>query len=92
MDHSIVEEWNLWVRTYYIPTVKRTASFLEYKVLTIIGDDDEHGKTFALQFTFENIDHFLSWSKEDINTISFESKNLFGDKCLSFKTLMQVEE
>jgi len=92
VDHSIVEEWNAWVRSFYIPTAKQTSSFLEHKILTILGDDDEHGKTFALQLTFEDLDHFLLWSKDDINAISYESKNLFGEKCLSFKTLMQVEE
>jgi hypothetical protein len=87
-----VEEWNAWVRSYYIPTVKATASCTDHKILTILGDEDEHGKTYALQFTFDDLDHFLLWSKDDINAISFESKSLFGEKCLSFKTLMKVEE
>ena len=58
VEQTIHEEWLEWMQQTHIPAYIATGLFLEYKLCRILGDDDEHGITYALQFLCPDLAHY----------------------------------
>lgn len=64
--------------------------FESFKMLKILGDHSETGVTFAVQYVAKNLDAFAKYQAEIMPLLLLEQKTLFEDKCVSFKTLMEI--
>jgi hypothetical protein len=50
IETTIQEEWLEWMKNVHIPDVLATECFESYRLTRILGDDDEHGVGFAIQY------------------------------------------
>ena len=49
-------EWLEWMKRVHIPEVMATGCFESYRITRILGDDDEHGVGFAVQYVSADMD------------------------------------
>jgi hypothetical protein len=75
-----------------IPAYMDTGLFLEYKFCRILGDDDEHGITYALQFISPDLKTFRIYQDLHARRLQQVQTERFPNKYVSFRTLMEVVE
>lgn len=90
VDLSVHEEWRQFMEEEYIPVMMGSGYFTSYKWLKILGDEQEDGISFAIQFVVEDLDTFLTYQNELMPSLSAKQKSLFEESCHSFKTLMEI--
>jgi hypothetical protein len=86
-DHS--EEWLKWMTEIHIPDVMATGKFTEYKISEIIEEENE-GRTFAIQYVSSSMATFQSYQKEDAKALQKDHTDRYKDKYVAFRTLMSI--
>lgn len=88
--HSISEEWLNWIRDEHIPDILATKCFTNAVVLHLIEADDEEGKTYAVQYHAESRALYNRYIEKYADAMRKEGLDKWGDKTISFRTLMQI--
>ena len=91
VESNIHLEWLEWMKTVHIPDVMATHCFESYRLTRIMGDDDEHGVGFAIQYVCPNIDIFNKYQAEHAKRLQKDHADRYANKYVSFRTLMQIE-
>jgi hypothetical protein len=90
VEESIHLEWLNWMKTVHIPEVMATGLFVENRMLKLISkQDDELGETYAIQYYAENLDKYFQYQNEFATELRQKTIELFGEKVLAFRTLME---
>jgi hypothetical protein len=92
IDAQIAEEWLDWMKTRHIPDVMATGKFESYRLLKIIGEEDEYGIGFAIQYIAPDIEHFEQYNKECAPSLQKEHTERYQGRYGAFRTLMEVLE
>ena len=50
VDFDIEAEWFDWMRESHIPKVMDTGQFVDFKIYRLLGDNENEGITYAVQF------------------------------------------
>ena len=90
VERSIEQPWLQWLVNDYAPGIIATNCFTKFTTLKLLELDDLDGSTYALQFfseSFENYERYLKNFAEDFAEKSFDK---WGQKMISFGTVMQV--
>lgn len=90
IDHDVHLDWMWWMKQIHIPDVMRTGYFTEYKLCRILGDDDEQGVTYAVQYFSPDMAAFKAYQDEHAPRLQREVAERFPNKYVAFRTLMQV--
>lgn len=91
VESNIHEEWVVWMKTVHIPDVLATQCFESYKLTRILGDDDEHGVGFAIQYIAPDIDTFNVYQSQHAKRLQKAHTDRYINKYVAFRTLMQIE-
>lgn len=89
VDHAILSEWLQWQKNVHIPDIMSTGLFREHHFFQLLEHEEEEGKTFVIQFitsTRINYDKYLTDFAPQLRKKSLEK---WGDKVISFRTLLQ---
>lgn len=86
---DFAEEWLRWMQDIHVPEVMATGKFESYKMSEII-EDDEQGRTFAIQYVSPNMDTFQSYQLDHAKSLQEEHTNKYKDKYVAFRTLMKI--
>ncbi len=84
-------EWLEWMISKHIPDVMATACFENYKLTRILGDDDEHGVGFAIQYIAPDMDTFQRYQTQFSAPLQKEHADRYTGKYAAFRTLMLIE-
>jgi hypothetical protein len=89
---EVVNEWREWMIDTFIPIIMKENGFIEYKLLRVLSDDEAEAISFALQFSVESLEHFITYQdgSKKLNSALLQQK--YGEKCLSFATLMEIHD
>lgn len=90
VDPAIMDEWVSWMKDRQIPAIMATGFFERYQFVRLLDVDESHGRTFALQLYATDraaCDHFATQAEPALQR---ESQQQWGEKSLSFGTLMEV--
>jgi hypothetical protein len=90
IETSIKDEWLSWMIEKHIPDVMATKLFESYKITQIMGDDDEHGVGFAVQYIALNMDDFNQYQSLHSKTLQAEHASRYENRYVAFRTLMEV--
>ena len=90
VEQTIHEEWLEWMKKNQIPAYVATGLFLEYKLCRILGDDDEHGVAYALQFLCPDQKTFQIYQTLHARRLQQIQAERFPNKYVTFRTLMEV--
>ena len=91
VDDSIHEEWLVWMKAVHIPDVLRTGMFRECRLCKILSEDDS-GTTYSFQYACDNMKMYEKYRDEFAPALRNHVTEKFGDKFVSFRTLLEVIE
>ena len=91
IESSLSEEWLEWMRSVHIPDVMATGCFESYKLTRILGDDDEHGVGFAIQYLATDMPSFEHYQHNFAQKLQKEHTERYQNRYVAFRTLMRVE-
>lgn len=87
---DFLDDWIAWASSDYIEMHMDSGVFKNCKVLRILGDDTEHGSSYAIQFVAPNIVEFQKFAGSTAIEILAKQKEFCGDKALGFSTIMEI--
>lgn len=90
IEQAVHEEWLQWMTDTFVPAYLDTGLFTEYKFCRILGDDDEHGITYALQFLSPDLSSFQIYQQLHARRLQNLHAERYPDRYVSFRTLMEV--
>ena len=89
--HPAIEEaWLAWLTEEQIPSILATRCFITATVARLLEVDETDGPTFTVQFTAESkalYNQYIEKYSARISKVSFEK---WGDRFISFRSVMQV--
>lgn len=89
VDHSVYEEWLQWQKDIHIPEIMGTGFFSEHRFYKLLEHDDDEGKIFVTQFIANTRQDYDTYIKEFSSILRNKSLEKWGDKVVSFRTLLQ---
>jgi hypothetical protein len=88
VDASIEKDWLEWMRTVHIPDIMNTRKFVDHKIFRLMNEVDA-GRTYAIQYFALDHTEIESYMREHAPRLRQEHIERFGDKALSFRTLLE---
>ncbi len=92
VEHSIENEWILWMKEVIIPEMYQTGKFTRAVFTKVISHPDESGNTYSLQYYTQDKSLLEDFYKNHSAQISQLIFNQFGTKVLCFKTELELLE
>jgi len=88
--HQITSDWVKWIQSEHIPEILTTGCFTDATVLHLIEADDEEGATYAVQYHAESRALYNRYIEKYADGMRKRAMDKWGDKTISFRTLMQI--
>lgn len=92
VDHEIGDEWVTWQKKIHIPEIMATGAFTEYRFYKLLDHDDEEGKIFVTQFLTNNRQEYDAYVNLSSPILRKRALEKWGDRAVSFRTLLQNVE
>jgi len=86
------EDWEKWMRDTHIPDVMNTECFVEYKMSRILGEEENEGVTFAIQYLSPSMEKFREYQEKHVKRLQADHTEKYKGKYVAFRTLMEVIE
>ena len=90
IDWSIADAWMLWQQQEHIPEIMSTQLFIDYKIFQLLNQDDNDGPTFIIQYFTSSIENYNKYINEFSSSLRMKAFDKWGDRFISFRTLMEV--
>ena len=92
VHNSISEEWLQWLKNVHTKDVLNTGCFTDFKIVKLLETDETEGPTFAVQYHAESkalYNLYIEKFSAEMRDACFAK---WGDKFLSFRSVMQIVE
>ena len=83
------EEWVRWMKNTHMADVMKTGCFVDSQLLKVLFVEDE-GHTYSVQYKFLEMQDMERYQQNYAQGLQAEHKNLFADKALAFRTVLQI--
>ena len=90
VDRRIGTGWLEWMKSEHIPAIIATGCFSHCTLLHLIEADDAEGYTYAAQFHTSDISGYERYVDEYAAHYSKIAIEKWGEKFISFRTVMRV--
>lgn len=90
VDKQAEQEWLQWMQQNHIPKVLATNLFEDYKMLKMLQQDEGDSQTYAIQYFLSSMENFNKYESQYAGRLRQESQAAFGNKCIAFRTLLEV--
>lgn len=90
VEDSIREAWLQWLRETHIPEMLATGKFSDARVCRVVVAEETGGTTFAVQYKAHSQEALKAYYREDAARLRADSLERFGDKCLAFRTELEI--
>ena len=90
VEKSIEQPWLQWLVNDYAPGIIGTNCFTKFTTLKLLELDDADSSTYALQFFSKSFESYERYLKNFADDFAEKSFNKWGQKMISFGTVMQV--
>lgn len=91
IETAFQPDWLEWMKTIHIPEVMATGCFESYRLTRIMGDDDEHGIGYAIQYVASDMATFEKYQRKYASKLQKDHADRYQNKYVAFMTLMQIE-
>ena|SRR6185503_7015192 len=89
VDKDIEQEWIRWMKDTHIPDVMGTKLFTTHRFYKVLSSEDESTVSYAVQYVAQSLSHVDQYLEKHAPALRDEVKNKFGDKVVSFRTLLE---
>lgn len=86
---EVHSEWLSWMKQKHILDVMKTGCFVDSRLLKVLYVEDT-GHTYSVQYFFLEMSDIENYQKQFAPALQAEHKEKFGDKCVAFRTLLEV--
>lgn len=90
IHESAHDTWMKWINNTYIPGILATGKFDKARMVKVLIEEEMGGKTYSLQFETKSKELLEQFYKEDFDRFENESRKLFGELMLTFKTELEL--
>ncbi len=90
VDSTIHEVWVEWMNKTHIPEIMLTGCFTHFQFVRILELDDTEGPTYAVQYRAESKAAYNLYIEKFAAKLRNDVYATWGNKVISFRTLMQV--
>ena len=90
VSRNIASDWLKWLKEEHIPDLVQTGCFTHAVILHLIESDDEEGMTYAVQYHTESKALYKRYIDNFSEEMRKKTIHKWGDKFISFRTLMEV--
>ena len=90
IDNSCHDEWLAWMRNKHIPDLMATGLFVRNNMLRLLNEEDNGGTTYAVQYFLHSLDDLDEYYKTFETHFQAEHQRRYGDKFVSFQTVLEV--
>lgn len=90
VSRDIAGEWLNWIKDEHIPDLMATKCFTRAIILHLLEMDDEEGITYAVQYYTESKALYNKYIEKFAPGMRTKSFDKWGERVISFRTLMQV--
>lgn len=87
---AVNDAWLQWQQDHYIPAIMATGLFTRYQLHRLLEQDDKEGKTYTLQFHAIDLRNYEMYMQEHATRMQQKSFQRWGDKIISFRSVMEV--
>jgi len=89
VDKHLEQEWVIWMKEVHIPDVMKTQMFVGYRMYRVLTSGDEETISYAVQYQAKSIVQIEQYLEKFAPALREETKKKFGDKAVSFRTLLE---
>jgi hypothetical protein len=90
VSHDVAQTWLEWMKQEHIPALIKTGCFLEATILFLVESSDEEGLTYAVQYKAKNKADYDRYMEEFSKGFREQASQKWGDRIISFRTLMEI--
>lgn len=90
IERSLASDWLSWMKEVHIPDVMMTNQFIEFRLFRILGDIEDDGMTYAVQYLCESIEKFRHYQDNFAKKLQAEHSQRYENKYVAFRTLMEM--
>ena len=90
IDNQVHDDWLTWMKSKHIPDVMATGCFKDSKIFKLLYQDEQDGKTYAIQYTVSDEKALNNYTKNFAPKLQEEHTNRYKDKFVAFRTIMEV--
>ena len=90
INNDVHDDWLNWMKNVHIPDVMKTTLFTSHQLARVLGQDDEDGTTYAIQYTCENMKTLQMYSSRFAPTLQKEHHQRYEGKYVAFRTLLEI--
>ncbi len=87
---SIHDTWVKWMQEKHLCDVMATECFTKYQFVRLLDIDEEEGPTYAIQYYCEAKGLYNQYIEKFAPKLRQDGLDLFGDKMIGFRSLMQI--
>ena len=89
VDHSVLNKWLQCQKKIYIPEVMATGFFKEHHFYKLLDHDDNEGAIYVTQFLVTSKEDYQLYLHQCAPQLQQTALEEWGDKIVSFSTLLQ---
>lgn len=89
VEDGLSDEWLSWMNESFIPTAMSSGLFQSSRLLRVLGSPNE-GETFCLQFTCAELEAYNSFKDSYEKGLFEKLHGRFGNRLVSFNSLMEL--
>lgn len=90
VEDSVRDTWLHWMEQTHIPDMLATGKFRSARICRVLVEEQTGGTTYAVQYTAHSRGHLEQYYQEDAPRLREDSLRRFGDKCLAFRTELEI--
>ncbi len=90
LDNLIANKWLLWMQQHHIPQVMATACFETYTMAKLLNVEEDNVTTYTVQYKATTMEHYTTYIDKYSATLRAETMATWGDKCIAYRSLMEV--
>ncbi len=90
LQWSIHVAWLKWMQEKHLNDVMSTECFTKYQFVRLLEIDEEEGPTYAIQYYCDSKAQYNQYIEKFAPKLRQDGLNLFGDKMIGFRSLMQI--
>jgi hypothetical protein len=90
VEHSVVEPWLSWLKEEHIPEIIATGCFTHAVIMHLLEVDDTEGVTYAVQYHAADKALYDRYLEQFANEMRSKAMDKWGNKCIAYRSLMEV--
>lgn len=90
LDWSIHNEWVKWMQEQHLADVMATKCFCKYQFVRVLDIDESDGPTYAIQYYADTKELYNEYIEKYAPKLRKDGLDLFGNKMIGFRSLMEI--